>query len=389
MPLDTINQSYAARANTEYQTDIDKYVSIPERLDELYSRAPHYKDAYIAYAKQFVANWPEFPTYTELCEAMVGMGVESYMRAMLMDINHTMQRKYDAEWGTKILTTFDPILVNRIRTYQDPCRTDGGEERFNAWDGQHTALVLYIIAVYGYGMDPADVMVPIDVYPGHDRAKIRHQFVYYNSGKGTQQLESIDLFKQHVYGYTNDGSRTKMNERCYQIQQIAEKYDMFLTAEKFGDHTYPGAVSRLTEIMKKNIPIECIDSAFFYHSISSPNQQVYSLEFDNMIEFFHKAIKQGAVIDDDYVRELVNVMDVVTGNTWKTKSRKSNKVKAAYKNWYATARKAGLIISAKPPRCNQSNVGPTWITQMLAANGFTKQLPKFDEPWVFATADLK
>jgi hypothetical protein len=389
MPLDAINQSYAARANAEYQTDIDKYVSIAERLDELYARSPTFKDMLIGLAKEFVTNWPQFPTYADLCDAMVGMGDKTYLPINCIDINHTMQRNPDPEWAVRILNTFDPILVNRIRTYQDPCRTDGGKDRFNAWDGQHTSLILYLIAVYGYGMDPADVMVPVDVYPGHNRAKIRHQFVYYNSGNGSKKLANIDMFKQYVYGYTNDGGRTPMNERCYQIQQSAEKYDMFLTDEKFGDHTYPGAVSRLTEIMNTNYPVECIEHVFFYHSITSANHPVYSLEALNMADFFRKAIAQGAVVDEAYVRELAHVMGLVTGNTWKKGSIKYEKVRIAFNNWIKKGTEAGLILTTKKPRCNQEPVGPPWITQMLAVNGFTKQLPKFDDPWVFATADLK
>jgi len=382
------NTSYATKQNDRYKTAIDEYVSISERINEIYDDAPEFQELFTEFAEEFVANWDEFATYEDMCKAMVGMGVKEYLPITEIDVNHTMQRNPDPEWLLDILSKFDPILVNRVRTYQDPFREDGGETRYNAWDGQHTTLTLYIIAVYGYKMDPADVMVPIDVYPGHDRAAIRRQFVYYNSGEGVKQLDKIDMFKQYVYGYTNDNSREFWNERCYEIQQIAERYDMFLTDEKFGDDSYPGAVSRMIEIMNRNFPLECIERAFYYHSLANPTLPVAPLEIDNMSIFFRKAMQQGIDLTDEYVQEIVEVMETVTGNTWKVGSRKHEMVKKAYVNWFKMAKKSGIILSDKTPRCNQTLVGPTWIQQMLKVNGFTEQLPTFDDPWTFDEKDL-
>jgi hypothetical protein len=359
--------TYAQLQNDKYKTVIDDYVTIPNRVNELTSRRPELIELFKEFAAEFRSRFM-FSTYAEMTRAMVGMGeVSMYKPILECDINATMQRDPDGDHIVDLLGNCDPMLVNAIRAYCDPTRTDGGGKRFIAWDGQHTVMLLYIIAVYGFGMDPADVRVPVVVYPGHDRAAIRRQFVYYNSGAGSKTLDAIDLFMQYVYGYNNDGNRSDMNVRCYQIQQLAEKYNLFLTHEKFGNADKAGAISRLSEIMNPNYSVDVIEKVFYYHSIAAKliSNPVYALEIDNLATYFRACSSQGIVVTSSYVDGMAKIFSSVTNNTWNVGSKKHNKVIVAYKNWFTKAQKRGMFQPGERPRCNQTEVGPAWLGQVI------------------------
>lgn len=385
-----VENAYAQKQNSRYDCDIDEYVSVQNRLQNLLDSDATgiFEDLFIELTEEFRDRYPEYNTYAEMAKHMVGQGVEGWRPILEVDINTTMQRLADRDWLVSILATFNPILVNPVRVYCDTHRTDDGENRFVAWDGQHTSLVLYMIAVYGFKMDPKDVMIPTSLYPGSDRAAIRLQFMYYNAGRGNKPLDAIDLFMQYVYGYNNDGSRDDMNVRCHRIQKLAEKYNLFLTNEKFGDQDMPGAVVRLSEIMNRNYSVEVIDFVFYYHSITKPNKPMPALEMDNLCHYFKACEEQGIDVDYAYIDRMAEVLSIVTNNTWDKGSIKHNKVKTAYENWFKEAKRNGFIQSDKAPRCNQTEIGPIWLAQSLKLNQLKRPVPYFPQDMKFANKDL-
>lgn len=386
----TSENSYAQKQNSRYETDIDEYVTIEQRLQGLIDSDPtdSFQELFTELAEEFRDRYPQYSTYDDMTKDMVGEGEEGYRPITETDINVTMQRLADRDWLVRILGTFDPILVNPVRVYCDPKRTDGGTKRFIAWDGQHTSLILYLVAVYGFKMDPTKVRIPTSIYPGSDRAAIRRQFMYYNAGLGSKPLDAIDLFMQYVYGYNNDGSREPMNVRCHKIQALAEKYNLFLTNEKFGDDDKPGAVARLSEIMNRNYSVNVIDFVFYYHSITKPNRPMPALEMDNLCHYFKACEEQGIDVDYAYIDRMAKVLAVVTNNTWDKGSIKHVKVKTAYENWFKQAKLNGFIQSDKAPRCNQTEIGPIWLSQSLKFNNLSKPVPYFPQDMKFADKDL-
>jgi hypothetical protein len=385
-----VENAYAQKQNSRYDCDIDEYVGVQQRLQGLINsdHTDTFEDLFIELAEEFRDRYPQYETYADMIESMVGQGSEGYRPIVELDINITMQRLADRDWLVRILGTFDPILVNPVRVYCDPHRTDGGQNRFVAWDGQHTSLILYMIAVYGFKMDPQDVMIPTSLYPGSDRAAIRRQFMYYNAGLGSKPLDAIDLFMQYVYGYNNDGSREDMNVRCHLIQNLAEQYTLFLTNEKFGDQDMPGAVVRLSEIMNRNYSVDVIGSVFYYHSITKPSKPMPALEMDNLCHYFKACEDQGIDVDHAYIDRMAEVLAVVTNNTWDKGSIKHNKVKTAYENWFKEAKRKGFIQSDKAPRCNQTEIGPIWLAQSLKLNQMKQPVPYFPQDMKFADKDL-
>lgn len=380
--------SYAHVQNQKFNTYIDEYVNIQHRVQALINSRPELEEDFRECAREFRRRYPEFKTYSEMTQCMVGQGVDGYQSLLETDINATMQRDPDGDWLVQILGDFDPILVNPVRCYRDPYRTDGGNLRNVAWDGQHTTMVLYILGVWGFELDPGEISIPIALYPGQDRAAIRRQFMYYNSGAGNKPLDAIDLFKQYVYGYNNDGNREFMFERCYEIQQLAQHYNLFFTHEKFGDDKQPGAVSRLSEVMNRNYSVNILDQVMYYHSITNPRSVVYPLEMDNLCHYFKACAAQDIQVDHAYIDRMAETLEKVTKNSWAEGSLKHTKVVAAYRRWFEHAKSQGIIQSDRAPRCNQTEVGPVWLSQCLKHNDPGFPVPEFPDGMTFAVQDL-
>jgi hypothetical protein len=383
--------TYAQTQNKKYESVIDDYVNIPDRVNALIAKRPELLAIFKELAQEFLDRFP-FKTYDEMTKSMVGLGKQGYEPILDTDINITMQRDADSDWLAKLMGNFDPILVNAIRAYRDPARTDGGASRLIAWDGQHTVILLYLIAVYGFGCDPKDVKVPVSEYPGHDRASIRRQFVYYNSGMGSKKLGAIDMYMQYVYGYNHDGAREEMHIRCHEIQALAEKYGLFLTdEEKFGNQNEDGAVSRLSEIMSDSYSVAVIDKVFYYHTAAKKKESkarpMYALEMDNLSHYFKACEDQSIMIDYAYIDGMVDVLSKVTDNTWHVGSKKHKMVITAYGNWFKAAQAKGTILSDEKPRCNQTEVAPVWLCQVLVRHA-KATVPTFTQSFKFAAKDL-
>ena len=379
--------SYASQINATYHTDEDLFVTVDQRLQELYAKDSDLEMLFRSLAQGMVAAMG-YETYDDMIKDIVGMGEIQYVPVTNIDINDTMQRWPDRENLIDIISEFNPDFVNRIRTYLDTKRKDGNVSRHVAWDGQHTGLALYIIGVYGFGVMPELVTVPVDQYPGDDRAAIRRRFVEFNSGRTSKKLEAIDLFKQYVAGFRHDGLTEFWNQRCVKLQEYFEKYGCYATSEKFGDDKRAGAWSRMTEVMNRNFPVEIFERVMYYHSVTNSDKPFVALEIDNLSHFVRQCMNDGIVVTDAYLNEVASIMSKLTQNTWAVGSVKHRKVQDAYQNHVEIEKQAGRMLPGKTYRCNQTFVGPVWITAALKQAGFTQQLPVFEDSYTFTTEDL-
>ncbi len=158
------SNDYAAQINATYHSDEDLFVTVDQRLQELYAKDSDLEMLFRSLAEGMVAAM-SYETYDDLIKDIVGMGEIQYVPVTNVDINDTMQRWPDREKLIDIVSEFNPDFVNRLRTYLDTKRKDGNVSRHVAWDGQHTVIALYIIGVYGFGMMPELVTVPVDHGP--------------------------------------------------------------------------------------------------------------------------------------------------------------------------------------------------------------------------------
>jgi hypothetical protein len=164
-----------------------------------------------------------------------------------------MQREPDLKWVLHIISNFRAYQAQPIQVY------DAGEGVYGGWDGQHTALALYLIAVYGLGMKFEDVMVPVNEYALQTRGQLRGTFISNNSttGKmaGKKPLDLIDIVQQMIYGVECDGVTEQEWVDMHAKWQYLRDAGMFLTADKFGDTGETGAISRLNELYDASVEV--------------------------------------------------------------------------------------------------------------------------------------
>jgi hypothetical protein len=84
---------------------------------------------------------------------------------------------------------------------------------------------------------------------------------------------------------------------------------------------------------------------------------------------------------------MVAVLSKVTDNTWHVGSKKHKMVITAYGNWFKAAQSKGTILSSEKPRCNQTEVAPVWLSQVLVRHA-KASVPTFTQSFKFAAKDL-
>lgn len=373
--------SHATKRNQRFQSKKDTYITIWDRYQAILKEDPDIEELFIAYGEEFKSRYPQYKTFKAMMKDMVGLGDEG--RTVSPDtlvINAIIQREPDALWLCELFGKFDPFFVNPIRTYKDKVE---GKEQLIVWDGQHTALLLLIVAIYGFGLSIEEAekfKMPTAIYPGKDVAKIRDRFIGFNDGTMSKALDKIDHYDQYVYAVRHNGSSNPWHVRMEAIQSALEDNDMFFTHDKFGDTDIAGAVSRPTEIFPKRLDkfsVTTLSNVFKYHALSNADKPVEPLEIDNMSHIFRACEEQAIDVDDDYITEFVDVLEKITGNTWKHRQQSKNskhvKVMRAYNSWRDRQGNPDAISQ----RCNQTLVAPTWLCQAVKLAGFKYAVPKF------------
>lgn len=381
--------TYAQKANQKYETSTDTYSSIVDRLVWINKNHPGViraiKDTFEI---EFPIRYPQYKSFSDMYPDMVGCGSGSMMKLGDLTINAIIQRDPDSHWLAKIAAKFDPFYVNPVRIYID---TVSGKDTAVVWDGQHTAITMLLLAICGFNLSYEEAMecqVPVSLYPGNDVAKIRDRFIGLNDGTMSKPLDKVDLYMQYVYAVRHNGSTDPWHQRMEQIQQYMEKYDCFLTDEKFNDHEMPGAITRASEIFPANRdtqkwPVEVIGNVLEYHKLARPGTPVEPLEMDNLCHIFRAARAQGITVDTGYIKDLVKYLAKITNNSWHTDYKKKNekhaRVLRAYDNWRARQSNP----DAFPKRCNQTLVAPSWICGALVRYGFPHAVPSFTKAMHF------
>ena len=255
---DTINARYAVNAST--------FHNLKQRLNHTLSQLPtsakNYKLHMLSEAiKEFQRR---FPTITKFKQLRLCKSQKAKLKQILID--DTMQRKLDIDWVIDILTNFNEFQIQPIQVY----RVKESDLLFASWDGQHTAMVLFIVATMILN-DTDDVEIPVTIYEVSLKSEIRNNFVKGNSSQGKKLLQPIDLFMQMIYGVRLDGSDDPLWVESELKQQYLEQNGLFVTADKFGDTDQPGAISRLDEISKFDSSV--IKELAMYLGISAQDQR--------------------------------------------------------------------------------------------------------------------
>lgn len=319
--------TYAQKANAFYSQTASSFVNLRERFTQSVSELYEFQlEGVIAEFKRKHKDWVKFADLST-CRA-----ITTTMDKILIDT--TMQRQVNFPHILKILQNFKETMVMAIQVYEDPEKPG----YYIAWDGQHTALVLYILATKVFGERIAQLPVSVVVYPVKMKAEIRRNFILLN-GDAKEPLEFIDIFRQMVCGVRIDGADDPVWEQAELKQQYFEKVGLFATNSKFGDEDQPGAFTLLADTImsnsEKTLKHPEVTRMFSeYWAILNQSRPVDAKEARQLYEYFDACHTQEIKVDKAYLVEFVQFTKDYFEADFSASGPFWAKVKDAYTKWY-------------------------------------------------------
>jgi hypothetical protein len=301
--------AYATTRNARYQNSASNLVDLVKRLnDTVNSLPPAAQRNWHAGLKKALAEFRrKHPGLKNFDRVQFPLCQAQDRPLHLVVIDTTMQREPNLKWILNIISNFRAYQAQPIQVY------DTGDGRWGGWDGQHTALALYLIAVDGLKMKFEDVMVPVNLYALHTRGQLRGTFIANNSttGKmaGKMPLDLIDIVMQMIYGVECDGVTEPEWVDMHRKWQYLRDAGMFLTADKFGDTEETGAIGRLNELFDCSVEVVRKFAVYGEHVISNQatatrKRPINAKEIPIIIEFFNMCELDDVDLTDDDIRDM-------------------------------------------------------------------------------------
>lgn len=334
--------SYAETKNARFSKSDDHVISVKKRWEETYEalsdRMQEQVDYLFESAKnEFKRRNPNYKTWSDLPLAEAKC-------ATIKDVNidATMQRELDIFWVCYLLTTFSATKVIPIQVYQ---YNDG---RYLAWDGQHTLILLWLIATQIFEEDADSCVLPVNLYKSSLKSEMRHNFVSLNSKEGKKQLDPIDIFEQQIFGVRVDKTDKPEWIAAEAKQKIIESYGFFVTAKKFGDEEENGAITRLQEINK--LDVNTLENLVKYLSMVGANSRpTVEKELVMMANFFERCKFSNIEVDNAYIADIANAALAHWSADFSPHGKFWTRASAAYYNWHSSYNFSGRARFNKEP----------------------------------------
>ena len=324
--------THAQKVNAQYHRTNSNFISLQQRLVEALQTSPIYAGLLISAVDEFKRRNPNWSKFSDikLCEA-----IQVSIDKVLVDT--TMQRAINIRHIINILSNFKETMVMAIQVYEDPNKPGF----YIAWDGQHTAVALYIILTKVFGEQLASAIIPIVKYNVKHKLEIRRNFILLN-GDAKVQLDFIDLFRQMVCGAKIDGAIDQEWLDCALKNDYFEAAGLFATHSKFGDEDEPGAFTLLADtIMSKSLKTrkhpEVTRMFARYWTFLNEQRPVAAKEARQLYEYFNACHEQGITVDDVYLLEMIAFTKQYFAADFSEHGMFWDKVKIAYSNWYKNA----------------------------------------------------
>lgn len=335
-------KSHAQIVNEKYLNSESHFVTLQERLNDALKRAPAFGPLLTAMVDEFKRrhskNWKKFDEL-ELCRAIMVP-----MDKILIDT--TLQRNLNLRHILKILQYFRNTMVMAIQVYEDPNKPGF----YIAWDGQHTAIALFIILTKVFGERVANSIVPVVVYPVKQKLEIRRNFILLN-GDAKEELDFIDKYIQMVFGVKVDNADDpEWVETALKNDYLAAA-GLFATHSKFGDDDQPGAFSLLADtLMSKTAKTrkhpEVTRMFAQYWSYLGQERPVEPKEARQLYEYFNLCYEQNIKVDEKYLLSFVAFTKDYFDADFSPNGPFWDKVKMAYESWYKKANEGSLDVDA-------------------------------------------
>lgn len=361
------SSNYAATKNARFNDPSSNIRTVRQRWDETYKNLPARQQQAIDYAlmaakAEFKRRNPTFKTWNDVSSQLA----KAYTVKMSeVDIDATMQRQLNIEWVINLLNTFVVTKVVPIQVYQPDSRSHNQL----AWDGQHTLVLLWLIATQIFEEDPENITIPVNVYASHLKPEMRENLLDLNSEVGKKLFDLIDKYEQMVYGVRVDGSKNPLWILAEQKQTFIENAGLFVTSKKFGDHEEAGAISRLQELTK--LTPEAVEWLCLYLvAVGAQTRPVEEKEMVMMAYFFERCRLAKIKVTQQFIFDIAGVSRQHWAADFSPTSKFWVRVSNAYANWHATH------IVYGTPRCNKEPVHgyPFMVSQ------FKKDLPTYTFP---------
>ena len=316
------SSSYAEQFNAQYAKSDSHFVDLAERFDNFCDESEAIE--FRMMSREFRRRHPEFKEIQDirkrLCRGMQG-------KLSQIEIDVTMQRLLNLNHVLKMLANFKATKVMPIQVYEDPERPG----KYIAWDGQHTAILLYILCTMVFEINPAELDIPIVIYDVSTKAEIRENFIGLN-GEDKLPLDVIDIFQQMVYGVRVDNSEKPTWLQAERKQQMLEKHKLFVTADKFDNTKEVGAISRMQEIMQASP--EVVEQFGKYWSAIRKQRAVDPKEIYMMMSWLMLAEVQNVNVDDNYIYDLADMNLGLFDANFSPTGAFWAKCETAYENWH-------------------------------------------------------
>jgi hypothetical protein len=357
--------SYASQMNAYYNSTTSNRVLLEQRFNDTVAALPTREQQWVqTMIQQCIAEFKRLHTDVNGWSDLT-LAQSVYVPLAEIHIDTTMQRLLNLDWVANLLAKFKSTKVVPIQVYKD----DDG--KICAWDGQHTAVLLWLICTKVLGEDPNTVQVPVNIYPSSKKSEMRECFLDLNSSEGKRQLDLIDHWIQQVFGVRVDGSTNPAWQLTEQKQRLLEKYDLFVTHEKYNNFNMPGAISRLQEVNK--LDLTSLEWLLQYlQTVTNSYRAVVEKEMVMMAHFFLRCRLDGIPVDAAYINRLATVALTAWNADFTPNGAFWERVTVAYHNWHQSS-PANMYTN---PRANKEPIHgfPFLIAQLH------KSMPGFAIP---------
>jgi hypothetical protein len=373
----TSQVTYADQINQQFYKQQSHYVNLKQRLRSVVKNETYLQSVLEDSVEDFKERNPQYTKWTDL-----NLCLAKTTTLDKIAIDTTLQRLLMFFWAMNILDSFWEIQVEPIRVYEDPACPG----KYVCWDGQHTAIVLFIIASMVLGEDISKCEVPIVIYPSSEKDEMRRVFMAAN-GDGKRPLDAIDKYQQMVFGVRTDGSTIEDWLVAEQKQQWLESAKMFATHAKFNDDNQPGAYARMNELMDtKNFkPIITKYFTQYFTAVCRSSRSVQPKESWMLYEYFNLCeIDPSIKVTDKYIRDVAKALKVVGHGDFDSIDFAS-RARSSWQDYYRNSISwEGTLRGIQYP---EKRLGLTFLIEQIRKAGV--DVPDIFEPmWPVSVGDL-
>jgi len=189
-----------------------------------------------------------------------------------------------------------------------------GKEHLVCWDGQHTLIMLYLIATQVHKLNPSEVQIPVNITDGITIEEARESLMSEN-GEGRVLFDPVDMHEQGVFARRDTNSEVKAHILADQLQQHLENNFMFLANPRRGEMDKPGALTRTNEFLDPTFPhVVTKYFAEWFYGLNGSSRPAFGVEVATMYNFFNECVRSGMQMDRRYIKQVAMVCRSVTGD---------------------------------------------------------------------------